>query len=147
MDGAQTQRARVCSLLIRASDTTLSTYRELKTYPWLTQPVSHCATAQPMKATIRILLLVTGAALTLLFLLLPNPPKAFHLLGWIGLLSGYFLWLSQSYKKKAILHTRGGPLIYEKQPRLYVALYILMLLLGIFMIVVLLLTNLTLGQR
>jgi hypothetical protein len=81
------------------------------------------------------------------FPLLPNPPKAFHLLGWIGLLSGYFLWLSQSYKKKAILHTRGGPLIYEKQPRLCVAVYFLMLLLGIFMIVVLLLTNLTLGQR
>ena len=109
--------------------------------------VSPCGAAQPMMATLRTSLWVTGAALILLFLFLPNPPKAFHLLGWIGLLSGYFLWLTQSYKRKAILYTRGGPLIYERQPRLYFTVYVLMLLLGIFIVVVLLLTNLTFGQR
>jgi len=42
-----------------------------------------------------------------------------------------------------MLHTRGGPLIYEKQPAYTSLSTILMFLLGIFMIVVLLLTNLT----
>jgi hypothetical protein len=48
-----------------------------------------------MNTTIRTWLLVIGCAFVLLFLLLPHPPKFFNLLGWIGLLSAYFLWLSQ----------------------------------------------------
>ena len=100
-----------------------------------------------MKTTIRTWLFVAGGVFVLVFLLLPNHPKFLNLFGWIGLLSGYFLWLTQSYSRKANLYTRGGPLIYEKQPRLYKWVYLLMLLVGIFAVLVLLVINLMPGER
>ncbi len=78
----------------------------------------------------------------LLFLLLPHPPKFSNLLGWIGLLSAYFLWLSQSDKRKAPLYTRGGRLLYESQPRLYKSVYLLTALVGLFAAFVLFVLNL-----
>jgi hypothetical protein len=100
-----------------------------------------------MKTTIRTWLFVAGGAFVLLFLALPNHPEFLNLLGWIGLLSGYFLWLTQSYKRKATLYTRGGALTYEKQPALYKCVYLLMLLVGIFAVLVLFVINLMPGER
>jgi hypothetical protein len=76
--------------------------------------------------------LVIGCAFVLLFLLLPHPPEFFNLLGWIGPLSACSLWLSQSYKRKTPLYTRGGRLLYESQPRLYRSGHLLMALLRLF---------------
>jgi hypothetical protein len=91
--------------------------------------------------TIRTLLFALGCILLVLFLLLPNAPRVFHLFGWAGLLSAYFLWLGMTYTEKSPLFTRGGLLLYEKQPKLYTTIHVVLVLVGLFMLLVFVAVN------
>ena len=105
---------------------------------WTNNDISDNLTNQ-IKMTIRTWLSVAGGVCLSLFLYLPNHPKSLNLMGWIGLLSGYFLWLKNSYKRKETLYMRGGAVIYRKHPALYKFIYLLGLLVGIFVVFILLL--------
>src|SRR5207249_3447258 len=74
--------------------------------------------------TLRLTSLFVGIACLGANLFLAHPPRQLHLIGWVALLIAYFLWLTQSYKVKAVLFTRGGPLDFYKQPLLYRSVYV-----------------------
>ena len=85
---------------------------------------------------LRNLLFALGCVLLLLFLLLPNAPHHFHVVGWAALLSAYFLWIGLSYVKKSPLFTRRGLLLYEKQPKFYTMVHVILVLVGLFIVLV-----------
>ena len=82
---------------------------------------------------IRLAFFIAGVACLAAFLLLPHPPKVLYGLGWFGLLFAYFLWLIQTYKRRASLTTRAGPLRFDRQPRLYKWMLLFWLAMGLFM--------------
>jgi hypothetical protein len=96
-----------------------------------------------MKTTshVSLCLAAIGSFLLSLFLVLPNPSRSLHLLGWTGLLFAFVLWLTDSYRGKAALYTRGGLVRYKQNPRLYKSVYLLMLLAGLFAVFVFLVVN------
>jgi hypothetical protein len=49
--------------------------------------------------------------------------------------------LTDSYRRKAALYTRGSLVSYEQNPRLYESVYLLMSLVGLFMVFVFLVVN------
>jgi len=96
---------------------------------------------QAIMKVIRNLLFVLGCILLLLFLLLPNASHLFHVLGWAGLLTAYFLWIGISYMTKSPLFTRGGLLLYDERPRFYTTVHIILALAGLFMLLVFVTVN------
>jgi hypothetical protein len=90
---------------------------------------------------IRTLFFALGCVFLMLFLLLPNAPHFLHLFGWAALLVAYFLWVGLSYAKKSPLFTRGGLVLYEKEPRLYTTLHVVLALVGLFILLVFVTVN------
>jgi hypothetical protein len=92
----------------------------------------------------RLVFFLGGVACLAAFLLQTHPPKVLYGLGWLGLLFAYFLWLIQTYKSRAPLTTRGGPLRFDQQPRLYKWVFLFWLAIGLFMALVALVISLNL---
>ncbi|MCK9684360.1 hypothetical protein [Scleromatobacter humisilvae] len=62
----------------------------------------------------------------------------FALAGGLAWELAYFAILAQNFSERAPLQTRGGPVTWEKSPRIYVVNFIVLGLLGLFALVVLL---------
>ena len=80
----------------------------------------------------RLTFFLAGVACLAAFLLLRHPSKVLYALGWFGMLTAYFLWLKQTYEKKATLCTRGVRVRFDQEPRLYRRLLLFWLAIGLF---------------
>jgi hypothetical protein len=90
----------------------------------------------------RLVFFLAGVACLSAFLLLSHPPKVLYAPGWFGLLFAYFLWLIQTYKRRARLTMCGGLLRFDQQPRLYRWVLLFWLAMGILVAFVVLLISL-----
>src|SRR5215467_78945 len=97
-----------------------------------------------MPWTVTLAFFLTGIAALAGFLLLPHAPKVLYAIGWSGLLGAYFIWLKHTYERKTALWTRGGPVRFDQEPRLYKRLLLLWLTIGIFAAFVVFVTSLNL---
>jgi hypothetical protein len=96
-----------------------------------------------MKISITLGLFIGGFASFALYLAVAGHPQYFALLGWIVWVFAYFSILIRNFTEKAPIPTRGGSVQYEDRPRLYKLIYSFLFFAGIFVLLVLILLNLS----
>lgn len=76
-----------------------------------------------MKLSPPLALFVLGACLFSLMFFVPSATKPFVLLGGLAWAAAYFWVIADNLRRKAPVHTRGGLLRYEDNPRGYIFAY------------------------
>jgi hypothetical protein len=71
-----------------------------------------------------------GACSFLLIFFPPAPTKPFALAGGIAWAAAYFWEVAANFKRKSPVHTRGGLLKYEDNPRGYLFTYSIYVIFG-----------------
>jgi len=91
-----------------------------------------------MKSSIAALFFGLGILCFICWLLFPEHSKYFDLCGWMLLVFAYLAVLRQNYKMKAPVPTRGGWVEYAKKPGVYRAIYLLLFIIGVWVLLTLL---------
>jgi hypothetical protein len=120
----------------------------------LSPPASHLQSSLPIrdarlttvaekKSSIALALGIGGLVAFVIFLAMASHPNYLALFGWTAWVFAYFSVLAQNFSEKAPIPTRGGTVRYEDRPHLYKLIYGSLFFLGAFVLLVLVLVNLS----
>jgi hypothetical protein len=83
-----------------------------------------------MKLSPPLALFVFGVCAFLLLFFAPSATTPLALAGGLSWAGAYFWVIADNYRRKATVHTRGGLLKYEENPRKYLIPFVLMVIFG-----------------
>jgi hypothetical protein len=89
-----------------------------------------------VKLSAPLTLFVLGGCSFLLMFFVPSATKLLVLLGGLSWGGAYFGVVADNFKRKAPVHTRGGLLKYEENPRGYMLAYAITAIFGAFFLLV-----------
>ena len=84
-----------------------------------------------MKLSPPLALFIFGACLFLLLFFAPSASKPLALSGGLAWAGAYFWVAADNFRRKAPVHTRGGLLKYEENPRKYLVPYVVIVIFGL----------------
>ena len=94
-------------------------------------------------SVVALVLGLAGLALLVVAVVREHHRGRYGLAGGFSWVLAWFVILAQNFSERAPMQTRGGPVTWEKSPRMYVLNFVLLGLVGLFALVVVLALALT----